>query len=290
MSWPGTYTPIGYNGVRFATLLRVPVTVTALATAPVKGMRLAAAQRLELGPAGAAGDRAFLVVDDEDRLLLTTRTPALLQVVPRWDGGTLTLTFPDGREVAAVPEPRRPATTANYEGRPIAGRLIEGDLAAALSDHLGRPVRLLARDPGERGADDAPVTLMSEASLAALAPALDGDVPDARRFRMTIAIDGVEAWEEHGWAGRRARRRRRRPARHRAGAPLRRHDARPGQRPPRRADTQAPGRPTRQGRRHLRRLVRGRLARADPGGRRRRRHRLATTDDRPCAPRRGGGG
>ena len=63
-------------------------------------------------------------------------------------------------------------------------------------------MRLLARDPGERGADDAPVTLMSEASLAALAPALDGDVPDARRFRMTIAIDGVEAWEEHGWAGR----------------------------------------------------------------------------------------
>ena len=196
------YTPIGYIEVRFATLLRVPVTVTALATAPVKGMRLAAAQRLELGPAGADGDRAFLVVDDENRLLLTTRTPALLQVVPRWDGATLSLTFPDGREVAAIPEPGRPATTANYEGRPIAGRLIEGDLAAALSDHLGRPVRLLARDPGERGADDAPVTLMSEASLAALAPALDGDVPDPRRFRMTIAIDGVEAWEEHGWAGR----------------------------------------------------------------------------------------
>jgi uncharacterized protein len=46
------------------------------------------------------------------------------------------------------------------------------------------------------------VTLMSRASLEALAPALDGAVPDARRFRMTIAIDGVAAWEEHGWAGR----------------------------------------------------------------------------------------
>ena len=65
----------------------MPVTVTALATAPVKGMRLAAAERLELGPTGAAGDRAFLVVDDEDRLLLSIRTPALLQVVPRWDAG-----------------------------------------------------------------------------------------------------------------------------------------------------------------------------------------------------------
>ena len=172
------------------------VTVTALAFAPVKGMRLAAADRLDLGPTGAAGDRAFLVVDDEDRLLLSTRTPALLEVAARWDGGTLTLTFPDGRAVAAVPEPGRPVTTANYEGRPIAGRLVAGELAAALSEHLGRPVRLLARDPGERGADDAPVTLMSEASLAALG------VPDPRRFRMTITIDGVGPWEEHGWGGR----------------------------------------------------------------------------------------
>ena len=172
------------------------VAVTALALAPVKGMRLAAADALDLGPTGAAGDRAFLVVDDEDRLLLSTRTPALLGVAALWDGGTLSFTFPDGSAVAAVPEPGRPATTANYEGRPIAGRLVEGDLAAALSDHLERPVRLLARDPGERGADDAPITLMSEASLAALA------VPDPRRFRMTITIDGVEPWEEHGWGGR----------------------------------------------------------------------------------------
>ena len=117
-------------------------------------------------------------------------------VAPRWDGAALSLTFPDGREVAAVPEPGRPATTANYEGRPIAGRLVEGELAAALSEHLGRRVRLLARDPAQRGADDAPVTLMSEASLSVLG------IPDARRFRMTITIDGVGAWEEHGWGRR----------------------------------------------------------------------------------------
>jgi uncharacterized protein YcbX len=51
-----------------------------------------------------------------------------------------------------VPEPGRPATTANYEVRPITGRLVEDELAAALSEHLERPVRLLARDPGDRGA------------------------------------------------------------------------------------------------------------------------------------------
>jgi uncharacterized protein len=170
--------------------------VTQLAIAPVKGMRVTDADALDIGPTGPAGDRAFLVLDGDGALLLTTRTPALLQVAARWDGATLSLTFPDGREVAAVPEPGRPAATANYEGRRIAGRLVEGELSAALSEHLERPVRLLARDADDRGADDAPVTLMSRASLDALA------VPDPRRFRMTITIDGVSAWEEHGWGGR----------------------------------------------------------------------------------------
>jgi uncharacterized protein YcbX len=176
--------------------------VARLAIAPVKGMRLVAADALELDANGARGDRAFCVVDPETKLLLTTRTPRLLQVEPRWDGTTLALRFPDGRELAEEPALGARATTANYGGRPIHGRLVEGALSEAVSDHLGRDVRLLARDDGERLADDAPVTLMSGASLAALAPELDGGVPDPRRFRMTIAIDGAAAWEEHGWAGR----------------------------------------------------------------------------------------
>jgi uncharacterized protein len=178
-------------------------TVTQLSIAPVKGMQVTPVHELELGPTGPPGDRAFLVVDSEHALLLSTRTPALLGIAPAWDpgAGTLTLRFPDGTEVSAVPEPGEHASTANYAGRPLHGRLVGGPLAEAVSAHLGRPVLLLARDAGERGADDAPVTLMSDASLAALAPQLGGAVPDARRFRMTIAIDGVEAWREHAWAG-----------------------------------------------------------------------------------------
>ena len=180
----------------------MPATVTELAIAPVKGLRVAAMDEVEIGPTGAVGDRAFLVVDADASLLLTARTPALLQVAAHWEDDVLALTFPDGRAVAAVPEPGARAETANYEGRRIAGRLVDGELSEALSEHLQRPVRLLARDATDQGADDAPVTLMSCASLAALAPALDGVVPDARRFRMTITIDGVDAWEEHQWGGR----------------------------------------------------------------------------------------
>jgi uncharacterized protein len=176
--------------------------VTDLRIAPVKGMRVVEPDTVEIGPTGARGDRAFLVVDPDNGLLLTTRAPGLLQISPRWDGTTLTLTFPDGSEVAAAPRPGEHAVTANYEGRTIRGCVVEGELAEAVSAHLGRRVRLLMRDDGERGADDAPVSLMSAASLDALGPALGGTVPDPRRFRMTIAIDGAGAWEEHGWSGR----------------------------------------------------------------------------------------
>ncbi|HYN50087.1 MAG TPA: MOSC domain-containing protein [Thermoleophilaceae bacterium] len=181
------------------------ITVSELAIAPVKGLRLTPVEELELRTSGAVGDRAFVVVDEADHaLLLTARTPTLVQVVQRWDpvSGVLTLGFADGSEVAAAPSPGEPVSTANYEGRRISGRLTSGPHSEALSEHLGRPVRLVALDQSEVGADDFPVTLMSSASVAALGKALDGRPPDARRFRMTITVDGTEPWEEHGWAGR----------------------------------------------------------------------------------------
>lgn len=181
----------------------MPIAVTDLALAPVKGMRVTAPDAVELRTEGPAGDREFLVVDAaDDALLVTERHPELLRVAPTWADGVLTLRFPDGRTVADTPEPGEPAMTRNYEGRELRGHRINGPFAAALSAHIGHPVRLIRRDAGITGADDAPVSLMSAASLQALAPELGGEVPDPRRFRMTLTIDGVEPWAEHGWTGR----------------------------------------------------------------------------------------
>jgi uncharacterized protein len=181
----------------------MPVTVSQLSVAPVKGMQLQRTGEVRLGHHGVTGDREFLVVGDDGKLLLTSRTPALLQVEPTWDRvrNVLTLVFPDGDVVRDAPEPGVPATTRLYDGREIPGWTIPGPLSAALSGYLGRTVHLFKRAPEHIGNDDQPVTLMSEASLHALAPQFNGAAPDSRRFRMTITITGTDAWAEHGWSG-----------------------------------------------------------------------------------------
>jgi uncharacterized protein len=175
--------------------------VAALRIAPVKGLRLVPVDAVELGAAGPAGDRAFHLREPTGGIAPTLRNPRLVQVVPAWDGRELALTFPDGRRVAGPVERGEPVTTAFYDGRPVPGHVVEGPFAAALSEHAGRELQLVARAQDVRGGDDHPVTLMSRASLDVLGAAIERGV-DARRFRMTIEIDGVEAWAEHGWAGR----------------------------------------------------------------------------------------
>ena len=181
----------------------MPVAVSELAVAPVKGMRLQRASEVELGRGGVTGDREFLVIGEDGKLLLTGQNPALLRIEPAWDRvrNLLTLGFPDGDVVRYSPEPGAPATTQTYDGREVAGWIIPGPLSAALSGYLGRPVHLFKRAPEHLGTDDEPVTLMSQASLQALAPELNGAAPDSRRFRMTITITGTDAWAEHAWSG-----------------------------------------------------------------------------------------
>jgi MOSC domain-containing protein len=183
--------------------MKIPVIVSQLAIAPVKGMRLQGTSEIQLGPDGVTGDREFLVIGEDGKLLLTSRTPALLQIEPTWDRprNVLTLGFPGGDVVEDTPKAGAPAITRMYDGREIPGWIIPGPVSAALSGYLGRPVHLFKRAPEHIGHDDQQVTLMSEASLRALAPEFNGSAPDPRRFRMTVTITGTDAWAEHAWRG-----------------------------------------------------------------------------------------
>jgi uncharacterized protein len=178
------------------------ISVTALSTTPVKGTRLHRVESIELGRTGARGDRRFFVIDCHERMVNAKRLGELQTIVARHDDGRLRLTFPDGRVVQAAPEVGRPLTT-RFFSRPFEGRIVEGPFAEALSDHVGEPVRLVepaasSVDRGEAGA----ASLISRASLAALADAAGAREIDSRRFRMLIEVDGVAAHAEDRWVGR----------------------------------------------------------------------------------------
>ncbi len=136
------------------------------------------------------------------------RSAALNQVVAELaEDGELSLTFPDGSRVAGTPAPGESVQVRFYSlMRPA--RALDGPFAAALSQHAGLPLRLVAFDPGrssvDRGASGA-ATILCRSSAAALARAAGRENIDTRRFRMTIELDGCEPFAEDGWIGRQLR-------------------------------------------------------------------------------------
>jgi uncharacterized protein YcbX len=176
-----------------------------IAIAPVKSMALVHLERAHLGLAGIAGDRAFALIDEADRLVNGKRVGTLALIRPDYDvaSGRLTLRFPDGEDVTGTVEAGQP-TFAWFFGLPRDARLVSGPWSEAISSRAGRPIRLVSLgEPGE-GLDRGPsATLLSVAALEGLARAggLDGPL-DRRRFRMTFGIDGVDAHAEDDWFGR----------------------------------------------------------------------------------------
>ncbi|MEO5939491.1 MAG: MOSC N-terminal beta barrel domain-containing protein, partial [Candidatus Limnocylindrales bacterium] len=167
-----------------------------ISIAPVKSMALAFLERAVLGLDGIAGDRAFAVIDEHDRLVNGKRAGTLATVVAEHEAetGELALRFPDGTVAAgrvALGGPIRPI----FFGDERSAHLVEGPWSAAIADWSGQPLRLIAMDSGE-GPDRGPTaTLLSTAALAELARAGGADEPlDRRRFRMTFGIDGVPAY------------------------------------------------------------------------------------------------
>jgi uncharacterized protein YcbX len=140
-------------------------------------------------------------------VLRTVQHPALTLVHAVERAGVLSLTLPDGRGVAATPEPTGRELVCDYWGRPASLRVLDGPHAALLAEHLGRPVTLAAAPP-RAVVYGAGVTLVTRASLADLAtraghPAHhEADALDPARFRATFVLDGTDAYVEDDWAGR----------------------------------------------------------------------------------------
>ena len=96
---------------------------------------------------------------------------------------------------------------ARFMSRPLGVRPVLGPWSDALSAWFGRPLRVVEgveRSGVDRGRGGA-VSLISRASLDGLARVAGEARVDARRFRMLVEIDGVEAHAEDAWIGARVR-------------------------------------------------------------------------------------
>ncbi len=180
-----------------------------ISLAPVKGLALVAREEARLDTFGVADNRRFYLVDGGGRMVNGKRLGCLVQVRPEWDEeeGVLSLRFPGGHAVSGRVVVGERVTT-DFFGRPVAGRLVEGPWSQALSEHAGRPLRLVqverpgdGPDRGRRGA----VSIVSTAALDALAREAGVARVDGRRFRMLFGVEGVPAHAEDGWIGRRVR-------------------------------------------------------------------------------------
>lgn len=191
--------------------------VVALFRYPVKGFTPEACGTLTVLHEGRiAGDRAlgFRFADSaapdsawtrKYEFVALVNTPGLARLDVRFDHEALRLRIGlDSKVLADEPldDGGRKRLAAAIE------RYVLGLAENPLSGHPERlPLRLIGDGVTPRYQDNegGQATLHSRASLAAVAAAAGDAALDGARFRSNIVIEGVDAWEEQDWVGRRIR-------------------------------------------------------------------------------------
>ena len=178
------------------TLVRISIT-------PVKGLHLVHPVVAELTPAGIAVDRRFFLVDQADELVDASDHARLLTVLPDYDPAQerLGLTFPDGLVVEGAADRLGDAVATDVFGNLAEGRRVLGPFTEALSSFVDRPIALARVDRDGTAQDSRPLTIVSTASVRDLGARGGREHLDARRFRITLEVDGVAPYEEDSWSG-----------------------------------------------------------------------------------------
>lgn len=187
------------------------VVVTALNVYPVKSCRGIALDVAHVSDTGFANDRRWLVVDSNGRFITQRESPRLALVGTALAGDALVLELP-GASPLRVPElAGGAAREVVVWGAQCPALDCGAEAAGALSEFLGRNVRLVQFDPrGERLADPGwtgdvvarvlfsdgyPLLLLGEESLADLNARLPAPLP-MNRFRPNIVVRGLAPYGE----------------------------------------------------------------------------------------------
>jgi uncharacterized protein len=153
---------------------------------PVKSLGGELLRTVEVDHRGVGGDRRWAVTDPDGKLgsgkstRRFRRMEGLLQLTATYDRQlTPVITFPDGRRLDGT-DPR---------------------VDDALSDHVGRPVRLQP-ETSVSHLDDGPLHLVTTASLARLANDRSTPVSPARlRSNLLVDVGAADGFVEDGWVG-----------------------------------------------------------------------------------------
>ncbi|MFP5019452.1 MOSC domain-containing protein [Pseudonocardia phyllosphaerae] len=195
------------------------VTLAGLRRYPVKSCRGTDLDRAVVERAGLAGDRRWMLVDDDGGMVTARAHPRLLLAVPALRADGLDVTGP-GLPPLSVRIPDGDPVPVRVHRSDTAGVPASDEAHAWFSELLGEKVRLVhLDDPGHRRpdpgfsapddrvgfADGYPLLLTSAASLdavnelvAAGSHAHEGPLP-MTRFRPNVVVDGAPAWAEDGW-------------------------------------------------------------------------------------------
>ena len=175
--------------------------VATLRVAPVKGLGTVTPMAVWVDRQGVAEDRRVLLLDADGAVITLRSHPHLVQVVPDLDltGGTLSVTLPDGARATSPLEATSTDVVAHLYGKDRPGKVLPGDVGAALSDVAGEPVRVVVAERTGVGWDEGPVSMFGRASAAAVG----GHDRDRARYRMLVELDGTDAFEEDTWLGKR---------------------------------------------------------------------------------------
>jgi uncharacterized protein YcbX len=195
-------------------------TLCAINRYPVKSCRGHQLASATVEPWGLAGDRRWLVVDEDGQGMTAREHPRMLLVTPslRADGG-LHLSSPDAPPID-VDVPGGEIVPVRVHASSLAGTPAALEASAWFSKIVGEPARLVYLDDPTRRhpnprfarptdyvsfADGYPLLLTTSASLAQLndwiaeGPRADEGPLPMIRFRPSVVVDGTTPWEEDGW-------------------------------------------------------------------------------------------
>jgi uncharacterized protein len=196
------------------------VRVTGLFSYPIKGCHRVAHDEAQMELCGLAGDRRFMIIDTDNRMITQRQVAELVRVRPRYEGANLILAAEQHGELLVEPIAGALVDT-NVHRTPIRASLVSAAADEWLSDVLERRVRLVYLDdtdrrPVGRGtsrpedrvslADAYPVLLTSTSSLDALNDWLAEDgSPEwplpMTRFRPNLVVSGAPPWAEDDFSG-----------------------------------------------------------------------------------------